>query len=130
MTRIVFLIAALALSNAGWTKSLDGLQFVTASVPAAPEGDYVASLAFGAGSVSGSGGCNRFNGSYQQWGVRRIRFGSLSSTRKFCGPASAFETRYFNALSRARLFRMSGQSLRLYSGGKQPRLLLVLLRTD
>jgi heat shock protein HslJ len=130
MTRIALFFALLVWSNAGLASSLTGLQFETRSIPGAPDGDHFATLAFTAESISGSGGCNRFNGTFQQWGVRRIRFGSLISTRMHCGPASAFEARYFNALSRARSFHLSGKSLRLYSGGKRPQLLITLQRTN
>ncbi len=65
------------------------------------QGDRVPEIVFGAdGRVSGSSGCNRFNGSVTVDG-KALSFGPLASTRMACpGPLDAQERAFFGALER------------------------------
>ena len=63
------------------------------------------------GHVTGSGGCNRFTGSYEA-GEGTLRFGALASTRMAC-PAMDTETAFLKALEGARKFRLAGRHLDL-----------------
>jgi len=65
--------------------------------------------------VTGSGGCNRFSGSYGS-GAGTIQFGPLASTRMAC-PAMETETAFLHALEGARRFRLAGRHLDLEDGG-------------
>jgi heat shock protein HslJ len=57
-------------------------------------------------SVSGSGGCNRFSGSYQITG-EGIRFGPIAATRKACAMALMDqELAFFEVLETASLFEI------------------------
>jgi len=61
--------------------------------------------------VTGSGGCNRFNGSYQaQAGT--LRFGPLATTRMAC-PHMENETAFLRALDYTRAYRVHGRTLEL-----------------
>jgi putative lipoprotein len=65
------------------------------------------------GKVHGSGGCNRFSGSYAVDGDK-ISIGPLAATRMFClDPAMASETLLFGALARATRFARDGIDLTL-----------------
>jgi heat shock protein HslJ len=58
-------------------------------------------IAFEAGRVSGSGGCNRFTGSYREEGTS-ISLGTLASTRMACAEEiMRAESAYFSALESA-----------------------------
>ncbi len=60
--------------------------------------DGAITLAFEGGRASGSGGCNRFTGSYEEDG-ESVSFGQLASTRMAClDEVMSAETAYFAAL--------------------------------
>jgi len=61
--------------------------------------------------VTGSGGCNRFSGSYES-GTGTLRFGPLASTRMACA-SLATETAFLKALEGTRRFRLAGRHLEL-----------------
>jgi copper homeostasis protein (lipoprotein) len=61
--------------------------------------------------VTGSGGCNRFTGSYES-GTGTLKFGALASTRMAC-PAMETEATFLKALERTRRFRLAGRNLEL-----------------
>jgi copper homeostasis protein (lipoprotein) len=61
--------------------------------------------------VTGSGGCNRFTGSYES-GTGTLKFGALASTRMAC-PAMETEATFLKALERTRRFRLAGRKLEL-----------------
>ena len=61
--------------------------------------------------VTGSGGCNRFTGSFQS-GAGTLRFGPLAGTRMAC-PAMERETAFLRALEGTRRFRLAGRHLDL-----------------
>jgi putative lipoprotein len=99
-----------------------------ASEPAAPSGAWtaveiggmptsqgvVSTLEFGPdGSVSGTGGCNRYRGRAEIT-AGTIVFSPLAATRMACpGPAMEQERRLFAALAAARRFRVEGGALAL-----------------
>ena len=63
------------------------------------------------GRVSGSGGCNQFNGSVTIE-ERSLTFGPLASTRRACtGAVMDQEDRFFVALDAARTYRYDGSYL-------------------
>jgi heat shock protein HslJ len=107
------------------------------------------SLAFGPdGQVRGLGGCNTYGARYstrletrreraasrskraakvRTFRVWSIRIRNIVSTRKYCGPASVVESRFFNALRSARRYVLKDGSLTLYGArGRAP--LAVLTR--
>jgi heat shock protein HslJ len=61
--------------------------------------------------VTGSGGCNRFTGSYES-GVGTLTFGPLAGTRMAC-PGMDTETAFLKALESTRRFRLAGRHLDL-----------------
>ena len=61
--------------------------------------------------AAGSGGCNRFSGSYES-GEGTLKFGPLASTRMAC-PAMETETAFLKALEGTRRFRLAGRHLDL-----------------
>ena len=63
--------------------------------------------------VSGSGGCNRFKGTYQLNG-EEIHFGPLASTRMACPKGMDTEDAYFVALEHVKTWNVIGQHLELY----------------
>ena len=62
--------------------------------------------------VNGSGGCNRFFGSYQTSG-NALSFGGIGSTRMACPSGMDTEGAFLPALGRAATWRVSGQQLEL-----------------
>jgi len=77
--------------------------------------ESVVSLDFQATQVSGSAGCNNFNGSYQTTGSK-IKFGPLATTRKMCNePAGIMqqETAYLAALEAAAEYDLRGNRLEI-----------------
>jgi heat shock protein HslJ len=65
------------------------------------------------GTVSGSGGCNRFNGSYEVDGSA-ISFGPIASTKMACEePAMGQETAFLAALAASTTYAISGDALEL-----------------
>jgi putative lipoprotein len=91
---------------------LVGTQWVLADVGGTPANAAKTTLRFLAASkVSGSGGCNDYNG-----GVRlqssTVMFGPIQTTRMACAaPIMEQETRYFDALVGARGVDLDGASL-------------------
>jgi len=80
------------------------------------------------GSVSGSGGCNDFSGTYTAHEAT-LRIGALVSTQRACAsPAGANEQEqgYFAALESARTFDQVGDTLTILDG--QGRMAVTLMR--
>lgn len=72
------------------------------------------------GTLSGSGGCNQFSGTYQSQG-ERTAIGPLVSTKKSCGPqADRQESRYMGALQRATRWEVHGDTLTIHAGPGEP----------
>jgi len=76
------------------------------------------------GSVSGSGGCNSFQGAVTFEGDR-VRFGPLAATMKMCpDPIMQQEQGFFRALNATKRIESGENQLRLYDDGPEPRLRL------
>lgn len=71
------------------------------------------------GRVSGSGGCNRFTGSYELDG-ERLTFGRMAGTMMACREGMDTERAFLDALARARKARAFGQQLQLLDSEDQP----------
>ena len=67
--------------------------------------------------VTGSGGCNRFNGSFQA-GDGTLRFGELVSTKMAC-PSMKTESAFLQALDKTRRYRVTGRLLELMDDRKR-----------
>jgi heat shock protein HslJ len=82
--------------------SLDGSSWTLVEGAGIATPDSVSlTIAFEAGRVSGSGGCNRFTGSYREEGTS-ISLGTLASTRMACAEEiMRAESAYFSALESA-----------------------------
>ena len=76
------------------------------------------------GTVSGSGGCNNYNGGYTLTGAsgpfgKQINIGPLASTQMFCADTSNLETTYLQILQAASAYSIDNNtvlSLRAPSG--------------
>jgi heat shock protein HslJ len=101
-----------ALTQPTWTLT----QLVVDGQEQALSPTQPATLHFGAhdGQVSGSGGCNAFDGSYSLHG-NQVQFGALRSTLIGClDPAVAGqESHYFQALPRVQTYQIVGTTLTL-----------------
>ena len=64
------------------------------------------------GSISGSSGCNRFNGSYQVDGDR-LSFGQMLSTMMACVEGMELEQQILQSLAQVKSFRIEGNQLML-----------------
>lgn len=77
--------------------------------PMVPSTDLTAD--FSGGRVSGSGGCNRFNGSYKTNG-KQLTIGPLASTFKACEEGvMTQETRFLKALQAAQRYEINNDGL-------------------
>ncbi len=66
------------------------------------------------GQVSGSGGCNSYNGTYEVDG-NNIQFGPMASTMMACEPpVMNQEQGYFAAMGMATTFQVEGESLQMW----------------
>jgi heat shock protein HslJ len=63
--------------------------------------------------VEGQAGCNTFRGSFELPGESKLRFSHLLTTRMAC-PELSLETRFIQSLYDTRMYRISGDTLRLY----------------
>ncbi len=69
-------------------------------------------------TMQGFAGCNRINGNYQLDG-NKLKFGNIASTKMACGePVMSAERSFLNALKDTDSFKLSGDKLELYGGGK------------
>jgi len=76
------------------------------------------------GKLSGSGGCNRFFGSYVATD-RTIETGPLGATKMACAEdVMKAETRFLAALESAREYRIEGDTLRIGNNGLTLRLVI------
>jgi copper homeostasis protein (lipoprotein) len=71
---------------------------------------------WGTGSVTGSGGCNRFTGRAALRGAMLFVAGPIASTRVYCEGAMELENRYFVVLDAGGYLRLEGDTLRLFRG--------------
>jgi len=99
--------------------SLDGTAWVLA-------GNDAVSLQFEQGRVSGSDGCNRFNGPYLSRGPSLTIGPPLAATQMACPPPVLRQAAKFNqALAATRFFRRDGANLRLLAADGSVRATLV-----
>lgn len=77
----------------------------------------VVTMDMAAGEISGSGGCNRYNGSYTQSGYT-LTFGPTAMTRMACAPADMdAEARFGKALGSVTSYSFSSNGeLQMFSG--------------
>ncbi|HKY12914.1 MAG TPA: META domain-containing protein [Gaiellaceae bacterium] len=81
--------------------------------------DVAMTIAFEAGRASGSGGCNRFTGSYEQDG-ESISLGRVASTRMACDEeVMSAERAYLSALESVSLWSATGGVLVLSDNSDQ-----------
>ena len=107
--------AALAATPA----NLDGTAWVLM-------GNDAVSLQFDQGRVSGSDGCNRFNGPYLSQGSSLQIGPPLAATQMACPPTVLRQAAQFNqALASTRFFRRDGDQLRLLGADGRVRATLV-----
>jgi heat shock protein HslJ len=69
--------------------------------------------------VSGSGGCNRFTGSYELNG-ERLTFGETAGTMMGCIEGMETEKEFFAALKQVRRGKVSSQQLQLLDAEDKP----------
>lgn len=80
--------------------------------PMLPVGDLTAD--FANGRVSGSGGCNRFNGSYTAKG-NQLKIGPLASTFKACEETTMQqETNFLKAMQAATRYQVNQDGLQIF----------------
>jgi len=110
-------IAPVAL--AATPASLEGTAWVLA-------GNEAVSLRFEQGRVSGSDGCNRFNGPYLSRGASLTIGPPLAATQMACPPPVMQQAAQFNqSLAATRFFRRDGANLRLLAEDGSVRATLV-----
>lgn len=97
------------LENTNWNLTYLGNTAVVAD-PGRPQPNIV--LHSQNATVAGSGGCNRFSGTYSLNGDR-VSFSRVASTMMACTSGTDTEQTFFRALSNARRWRISGQNLEL-----------------
>lgn len=66
------------------------------------------------GTLSGSGGCNTYSGTYTTSGTDQITIGAIAATEMACeGPAMEIEQQYFAALGNVATYQLEGNTLTL-----------------
>ena len=97
--------------SSGHDLTLDGTSWTLTDLDGSPVTGTAPTLAFTGYEVSGTGGCNTFNGGYETE-ANSIRFGSIGSTMMACeDPALPQETIYFAALDGATSATVDGDTL-------------------
>ncbi len=69
-------------------------------------------------SAGGKGGCNSFGSTVKVEGDK-ISFSELFSTKMFCEGIQQIEDAYFNALSKATRYHISGDKLVIFQDGQE-----------
>ncbi|RZK20809.1 MAG: META domain-containing protein [Hymenobacter sp.] len=101
---------AAPLFETRWVLRMLDKQVVT--VPAGGQEAYL--LLRRTGAAEGQGSCNRFRGSASADSLQSLTFSPLLSTRMAC-PALATEQAFTRALAATHSYRISGDTLRLYT---------------
>lgn len=101
------------LTNTRWMLSHLGEQAVDV-----PENGNAPFITLNNGQARGNGGCNSFQGGYQQ-GDASIRFASLTSTEMAC-PTLELEQLFHQALNQTDHYRIDGELLTLFDDKDQP----------
>lgn len=86
--------------------------------------DVEITISFAGDQISGSGGCNNYNGSFtlSEDNPFLVTFGPIAATRMLCpDPAGSAETAYFNALSTATIWGYSFGDLAISYGSGDDR---------
>jgi heat shock protein HslJ len=111
MSALVIGIAALALAGAAMAQD-DDAQTTASWVAFELEGQPVdgLTLQYTTDKVSGTGGCNQFNGPISIEDDA-VQIGPLAATRMACEGKSDIEAKYFAALEAARTFALEGETL-------------------
>ena len=65
--------------------------------------------------ITGSGGCNRFTGSYQRIGDR-LTFGKMAMTFMACPEGMEIEREFMAALEQVQSWKIFGEHLELFDG--------------
>jgi heat shock protein HslJ len=93
-----------------------------------PADQQALTLQFADGNtVSGSGGCNSFGGSYQAGADGKLSFGGpLISSQMACLQGMQLESAYFNALAKVQQFQLDGGRLTLASADGQTSLVFAM----
>ena len=103
---------ALPLEGTAWTLTTIATPD-TQAVSSTIAGTKVTAL-LDAGDVSGSGGCNNYNGSYEAGEAQSLSFGPVASTKKMCEQGvSDQEQAYFAALDATASYAIDGDQLTL-----------------
>lgn len=82
------------------------------------QSDPYVTLSMHSNKVHGSGGCNRFGGTYSLDGDK-LTFVHLLATKKFCEGASEVENQFLSELRAATGFRVVGDAMWILREGKQ-----------
>ncbi|TGE08583.1 META domain-containing protein [Hymenobacter fodinae] len=83
-------------------------------IPANPEREMYLQLSATETQAEGQAGCNRFRGAFTLPSGGKLQFGPLLSTKMAC-PELTLENRFLNVLNNTRSYRISADTLRLYS---------------
>ena len=118
--RISILLTSALLLAAGASHALAQAKLEGTSWVVAAAGKRGPSLSLaGDGKLAGSGGCNRFFGSYEQQG-EALSFSPLGSTRMACPPdIMKREQAFFDMLGKVRAARREASTLVLLDGAGQ-----------
>lgn len=81
--------------------------------PEGPQGEPTLTLDSGSGQAAGTGGCNRFTGTYTLDGDG-LTIGQVAATRMACPEGMDLEHDYFDALTRVRRYALDAGHLHLY----------------
>ncbi len=114
---LVVLLLVAAACGGGDSASLPGTSWTLTSLDGNdPVADTQVTANFADdGTVSGSGGCNTYNGGYTVDGAS-IQMGPFASTRMACGePVSAQEFAFFAAMEGATAYTIDGDTLEIVS---------------
>jgi heat shock protein HslJ len=116
------IIVAIIINSSDDDGVLDGEWTVQAVILDGEETPVIAGTSvtatFDAGALSGSAGCNNFNGSYETDGTS-LTIGPLASTSMFCADPTGTmdqETAYLALLTEAQSFSVSGDDLEIGAG--------------
>lgn len=120
-----FLAPALVLAGGADVKTLEGATWRLASVARtdgqlhAVPNSVEATASFASGSVSGSGGCNRYTASYTV-AAGKLTIGLAASTMMACPePQTAVEQPFMAALARTMAYQIEDDQLSLLDAGGQ-----------
>ncbi len=108
------LVAAACASSAP-EAPLSGTRWQAQTIEGAPVAYRTPTIEFAADRISGTGGCNRYFGTYQITGAQ-ISVGDVGATEMACEPVvMAQEAAFHTALGDARSYRREGETLILAS---------------